>query len=103
MKRLAAWASRHGSLRGAAVPPSVRSRHGDALDLWCPYEQDHDSRISAQLLKLEAFDRTPDTAQLQQTLEMLGLRWASMALIQTAWVRHRPEETSCTRCENSRG
>ena len=52
------------------------SRHGDELDLWCLYEQPHDSRISSHLLKLEEFDLSPDTPQLQQALTMLGLRWS---------------------------
>ncbi|MEX5236185.1 hypothetical protein [Kocuria arenosa] len=54
----------------------VRSRHGDELNLWCLYEQPHDSRVSPHLLKLEEFDLSPDTPELQQALKMLGLRWA---------------------------
>lgn len=52
------------------------SRHGDELNLWCLYEQPQDSRISSHLLKLDESDLSPDTPELQQALEMLGLRWA---------------------------
>jgi hypothetical protein len=55
------------------------SRHGDELNLWCVYEQPHDSRISSHLLSLTEVALTLDTPELQQALEMLGLRWASTA------------------------
>lgn len=52
------------------------SRHGDELDLWCLYEQPHDSQISSHLLRLNEVTLTVDTPELQQALDMLGLHWA---------------------------
>ena len=53
------------------------SRHGDELDLWCLYEQPHDAQISSHLLRLTEVTLHPDTPELQQALDMLGLHWTS--------------------------